>query len=308
MSDESKCTELGCMTPAAGRACAEGSNTYCWIAATMIGDDGTEVAYECCGGAGKKALFSLRRRRRCAASGVYRRRPQLAYLGAAVGRLSRERRSSQLPAARRGALQRRHAAAFRLGRGRPASRLRPLAGAGVGAGRRLPRRRPGPDVRGDAAGRLLGLRVFHDAGRALRVGHEPDRRTTGRSAPLGEFEARRTKGPLSHNKLYMGSLIAPIPLLAVGLIVNFSPAALAVLLGSRRPAGVSRLGRLQAYGLSALRRQGPLSERQGHGDRVETDGVSLRGGGSSPSAHHLRAGRVDLRQVGYRASNSDLSS
>ena len=52
-----------------------------------------------------------------------------------------------------------------------------------------------------------------------------------RSAPLGEFEARRTKGPLSHNKLYMGSLIAPIPLLAVGLIVNFSPAALAVLVG-----------------------------------------------------------------------------
>ncbi len=28
----------------------------------------------------------------------------------------------------------------------------------------------------------------------------------------------------------MGSLIAPIPLLAVGLVVNFSPAALAVLL------------------------------------------------------------------------------
>ncbi len=53
----------------------------------------------------------------------------------------------------------------------------------------------------------------------------------GRSAPPGEFEARRTKGPLSHNKLYLGSLIAPIPLLAVGLIVNFSPAALAVLIG-----------------------------------------------------------------------------
>ncbi len=51
----------------------------------------------------------------------------------------------------------------------------------------------------------------------------------GRSAPHGEFEARRTKGPLSHNKLYMGSLIAPIPILAVGLILNFSLAALAVL-------------------------------------------------------------------------------
>jgi hypothetical protein len=52
-----------------------------------------------------------------------------------------------------------------------------------------------------------------------------------RGAPPSEFEARRTKGPLSHNKLYMGSLIAPIPLLAVGLILNFSLAALAALLG-----------------------------------------------------------------------------
>jgi hypothetical protein len=51
----------------------------------------------------------------------------------------------------------------------------------------------------------------------------------GRSAPGEEFEARRTKGVLSHNKLYMGSLIAPVPLLAVGLILNFSVAALAVL-------------------------------------------------------------------------------
>jgi len=52
----------------------------------------------------------------------------------------------------------------------------------------------------------------------------------GRTAPAEEFEARRTKGALSHNKLYMGSMIAPIPLLAVGLIVNFSPLALATLL------------------------------------------------------------------------------
>ena len=52
----------------------------------------------------------------------------------------------------------------------------------------------------------------------------------GRRAPLDEFEARRTRGVLSHNKLYMGSLIAPIPLLLVGLIVNFSPLALVALL------------------------------------------------------------------------------
>ncbi len=49
-------------------------------------------------------------------------------------------------------------------------------------------------------------------------------------APLAEFEARRTKGALSHNKLYMGSLIAPLPLLAAGLVVNFSSVALALLL------------------------------------------------------------------------------
>jgi hypothetical protein len=51
-----------------------------------------------------------------------------------------------------------------------------------------------------------------------------------RPAPLDEFEARRTRGALSHNKLYMGSLVAPIPLLALGLILDFSAAGLAVLL------------------------------------------------------------------------------
>jgi hypothetical protein len=49
-------------------------------------------------------------------------------------------------------------------------------------------------------------------------------------APPDEFEARRTKGALSHNKLYMGALIAPIPLLAVGLVLDFSAAGLAILL------------------------------------------------------------------------------
>ena len=62
MSDESKCTELGCMTPAHVVQCAEDSNTYCWIAATMIAKDGSEVSYECCGGAGKKAEFRLQQR------------------------------------------------------------------------------------------------------------------------------------------------------------------------------------------------------------------------------------------------------
>ncbi len=62
MNDDSTCTELGCMTPAQVVQCAEGSNTECWIAATMIAEDGSEVAYECCGGGGRKARFSLLRK------------------------------------------------------------------------------------------------------------------------------------------------------------------------------------------------------------------------------------------------------
>ena len=83
MSDETKCTELGCMTPAQVVQCAEGSNKECWIAATMIAEDGSEVTYECCGGGGKKARFSLRQgtRRR---AGEPRRGARLAELGAAL--------------------------------------------------------------------------------------------------------------------------------------------------------------------------------------------------------------------------------
>ena len=62
MSDESKCTDLGCMTPAQVVQCAEGSTSECWIAATMVGDDGAEVEYECCGGGGAKARFRLLRK------------------------------------------------------------------------------------------------------------------------------------------------------------------------------------------------------------------------------------------------------
>ncbi len=61
MNDDTQCTELGCMTPAQVVRCAEDSNTYCWIGAKMIADDGTEVAYECCGGEGQKANFRRRR-------------------------------------------------------------------------------------------------------------------------------------------------------------------------------------------------------------------------------------------------------
>jgi hypothetical protein len=59
MSDKPICTELGCMTPAQVVQCAEGSQQECWVSAKLIGDDGTETTYECCGGGGKKARFSL---------------------------------------------------------------------------------------------------------------------------------------------------------------------------------------------------------------------------------------------------------
>ena len=61
MAGEQKCTEIGCMTPAQVVACADRENTECWIAATTIAQDGSEVTYECCGGAGRKARFSLLR-------------------------------------------------------------------------------------------------------------------------------------------------------------------------------------------------------------------------------------------------------
>ena len=62
MSDEPKCTEVGCMTPAQVVECAARENAECWYAATMVAEDGSEVAYECCGGGGKKARFSLLRK------------------------------------------------------------------------------------------------------------------------------------------------------------------------------------------------------------------------------------------------------
>jgi hypothetical protein len=62
MTDETKCTEVGCMTPAQVVDCADRENTECWYAATVIAEDGSEVAYECCGGGGKRARFSLLRR------------------------------------------------------------------------------------------------------------------------------------------------------------------------------------------------------------------------------------------------------
>jgi len=61
MTDEQICTDLGCMTPAQVVQCAEGSTAECWISATYAADEG-DVSYECCGGGGKKARFSLLKR------------------------------------------------------------------------------------------------------------------------------------------------------------------------------------------------------------------------------------------------------
>lgn len=62
MTKDSKCTEVGCMTPAQVVECADRENTECWYAATMVAEDGSEVKYECRGGGGRKARFSLLRK------------------------------------------------------------------------------------------------------------------------------------------------------------------------------------------------------------------------------------------------------
>ena len=57
MKDEQECC-LGQMSAAQVVQCAEGSNTYCWIAAQASDE---AASYECCGGGGRKARFSMRR-------------------------------------------------------------------------------------------------------------------------------------------------------------------------------------------------------------------------------------------------------
>jgi hypothetical protein len=49
-----------------------------------------------------------------------------------------------------------------------------------------------------------------------------------RPRPPADF-ARRAEGVLCHNNLYLGSLVAPVALLAIGIIVNFSLPTLVVL-------------------------------------------------------------------------------
>ena len=56
MKDEQECC-LGQLSPAQVVQCAEGSNTYCWIAATTT----DETTFECCGGGGKQARFTMKK-------------------------------------------------------------------------------------------------------------------------------------------------------------------------------------------------------------------------------------------------------
>ena len=60
MSDTEKAEDLGRMSPVQVVQCAEGSNTVCWIRAETTADDGTTTSYECCGGGGQKATFTVR--------------------------------------------------------------------------------------------------------------------------------------------------------------------------------------------------------------------------------------------------------
>lgn len=61
MGEKDNAEDLGTMKPAEVVRCAEGSNAVCWIRAKAVAEDGATTAYECCGGAGQKARFSIRR-------------------------------------------------------------------------------------------------------------------------------------------------------------------------------------------------------------------------------------------------------
>jgi hypothetical protein len=52
--------QLGKLTPAQVVKCAEGSNTVCWVQAETLGDGGGVTSYECCGGAGQTAHFTVK--------------------------------------------------------------------------------------------------------------------------------------------------------------------------------------------------------------------------------------------------------
>jgi hypothetical protein len=66
-----------------------------------------------------------------------------------------------------------------------------------------------------------------DGGRCISALNLLSRRIAGPGRPV-DFR-RRAKGPLCHNNLYLAALIVPVPLMIVGLVLNFSVALLAIL-------------------------------------------------------------------------------
>lgn len=60
MDTNDSAQQLGKLTPAQVVECAKSSNRVCWVQAEAVGADGTAATYECCGGAGKEARFTVK--------------------------------------------------------------------------------------------------------------------------------------------------------------------------------------------------------------------------------------------------------
>ncbi len=67
-----------------------------------------------------------------------------------------------------------------------------------------------------------------DGARCISALNLLSRRIAGPGRPV-DFR-KRARGPLCHNNLYLAALIAPIPLMIVGLVLNFSVTLLAIFL------------------------------------------------------------------------------
>jgi hypothetical protein len=66
-----------------------------------------------------------------------------------------------------------------------------------------------------------------DGGRCISALNLLSRRIAGAGRPV-DFR-KRARGPLCHNNLYLAALIAPIPLMILGLVLNFSITLLVIM-------------------------------------------------------------------------------
>jgi hypothetical protein len=66
-----------------------------------------------------------------------------------------------------------------------------------------------------------------DGARCISALNLLSHRLAGSGRPV-DFR-KRAKGPLCHNNLYLAALIAPVPLIIVGLVLNYSVTLLAIL-------------------------------------------------------------------------------